>query len=252
MQPGCHKDEERVKLFDSWAAAYAPAYTDGSPVSHYFTTRLSHVDALLDIPSGSKVLDIGCGPGMMAEPLVRRGMSFFGVDVSKEMIRACQGRVGDSHECHLAIGSIEHIPFADRCFDACICTGVLEYVENQILAIREVTRVLKPDGVFIISLLNKVSPYRVVENLRFAIRGQARPERMFTERHGRYLVQAAGLKLVDLLYYDFNVFLPPFDKKFPFCSVRVSRRLEFLRRSIVRWIGTAFLIKAIQEKSDHL
>jgi len=238
------KEDDRIKLFDSWAASYARTYFDGSPTSHYFSTRLSHIGTLLDVPAGSKVLDIGCGAGMPAEVLSSRNISYFGVDLSQAMLRACQNRVGHLDMCHLAVGKIEQIPFVDGCFDACVCTGVLEYVEDNILALREIVRVLKPNGIIVLSLLNKMSPYRMVENLRLSLRGQTRPERMFTGRQGRNLVQLVGLKPVDLLYFDFNIFLPPLDRKFPNWSVRTSRHLEFLRRSIVRWMGTAMLIKA--------
>lgn len=240
-----HLDEDdRLKLFDSWADSYEAGYSDGSPSSHYFLTRLSHIDALLDVPAGSKVLDVGCGVGMTSEPLFNRGISFFGVDLSQKMLHACQNRVSHLERCHLAVGRIEQIPYADSCFDACICTGVLEYVEDITTALGEIVRVLKPDGIVLLSLWNKLSPYRVTQNLRCLYSGQALAERMFTEREGRNMVHLAGLKLTDLLYFDFNIFVPPLDSKFPHWSVRTSQHLEFLRRSIVRWMGTAMLIKA--------
>lgn len=181
---------------------------------------------------------------MMVQPLVDRNIEFFGTDLSQEMIRACQTRTDHLDMCHLTIGRIERLPFLDSSFDAVLCMGVLEYVEDSELAIREARRVLKPNGVIIISLLNKMSPYRLVENLGLAIRRQDRPETMFTERDCRALLRANQLQIVDLLYFDFNLFLPPLDKRYPRRSVQTSRRLEFLRRSVLRWLGTALLVKA--------
>lgn len=246
------KEDDHLKLFDSWADSYAAGYSNGSPNSHYFSTRLSHIDVLVDVPAGSKVLDIGCGAGMTAEPLSNRGISFFGVDLSQKMLRACQNRVGHLDTCHLAVGRIEQIPYADGSFNACICTGVLEYVEDISIALREIVRVLKPDGIVVFSLWNKLSPYRMTQNLRCLLSGQIQPERMFTERQGRNVTHLVGLTLTDLLYFDFNIFVPPLDSMFPHLSVRTSRRLEFLRRSIGRWIGTAMLIKAQKSVPSEL
>jgi ubiquinone/menaquinone biosynthesis C-methylase UbiE len=238
------KEDDRIKLFDSWADSYAEGYSSGSPNSHYFSTRLAQVNALVDVPAGGKILDIGCGAGMMAELLCGRGLSFFGVDLSRKMLRACQNRVGHLDTCHLAVGRIEQLPYGDDCFDACICTGVLEYVDDATTALREIVRVMKPNGIVVFSLWNQLSPYRMTQSLRYFLSGQNSRERMFTEWQGRDLVHLAGLTLTDLLYFDFNIFVPPLDSRFPRCSVSTSRHLEFLRRSILRWIGTAILIKA--------
>jgi SAM-dependent methyltransferase len=122
--------------------------------------------------------------------------------------------------------------------------GVLEYVREHTLAIEELVRVLKPGGVVIISLLNKISPYRLVWGLRRTLGRERFPDTMFTEWYCRSLLVAKGLRVVDLLYYDFNVFLPPLDRRYPRRAVRTSEKLEPLSRGLLRWLGTAFLVKA--------
>jgi ubiquinone/menaquinone biosynthesis C-methylase UbiE len=243
------KEDDRRRLFDSWADSYAAGYSGDSPDSHFFITRLSHIATSVSVPAGSRVLDVGCGPGMTADLLSKRGVSFYGVDLSQKMIRACRSRVGRLDACHLAVGRIEQLPFDDGCFDACICTGVLEYVDDTHLAMRELARVMKPEGEVVFSLWNKLSPYRMTQNLRSCVSGQALHERSFTERQGRDLAHQAGLEVTDLLYFDFNIFLPPLDRMLPGWSVRTSRRLEFLRRSIAKRIGTDMLVKA--QKTDR-
>jgi 2-polyprenyl-3-methyl-5-hydroxy-6-metoxy-1,4-benzoquinol methylase len=244
LEPGWPKDRNAVRLFDSWAADYAAHYFDSSPASHFFSTRLAHVSALLDLPEGSNVLDVGCGPGMMIEPLTSRGIEFFGTDLSEKMIGACKKRVVHLDACHLAVSRIQQLPFRERSFDAVLCMGVLEYIQDDELAVRQIRRVLKPNGILILSLLNKISPYRLWENMGFAIRRRTRPEKMFTERYCRTLLQANGFEIVDLLYFDFNLLLRPLDQLYPRWSVRISQRLESLRRSSLKWLGTAFLVKA--------
>jgi ubiquinone/menaquinone biosynthesis C-methylase UbiE len=201
MAPIRPQERRLVPLFDSWAEHYAALYSDGSPTSHYFNTRLSHICAWLDLRQGSRVLDAGCGPAMTAEPLTGSGAEFFGIDVSQQMIRSGRNRVGNLAACHLAVSRIEELPFPDGFFDAVLCTGVLEYVEDDGVAVRELRRVLKREGNLIVSLLNGVSPYRAVENLELALHGRTRPEKMFTERYCRNLLRECAFEIVDILYH---------------------------------------------------
>ncbi|MFQ5799093.1 MAG: hypothetical protein ACE5H0_10450, partial [Bacteroidota bacterium] len=67
--------------------------------------------------------------------------------------------------------------------------------------------------------------------------------RVYSEKALRHLFASEGLRVEDVVYYDFNMFLSPLDALFPKASVHVSRTLEFLCRTKLKCLGTGFIIK---------
>lgn len=86
------------------------------------------------LPSGGRLLDLGCGPRDQAVPAAHFGMEYVGIDFSsaKADLRA------DAHA----------IPFQDATFDAVVSYAVLEHLYHPFEAVTEVARVLRPGGVF--------------------------------------------------------------------------------------------------------
>ena len=94
-----------------------------------------------------KVLDVACGTGDMAVELLRQGCSVTGVDLSEEMMAIAKRKV-ESGEWKVA--DAEHLPFADRSFDAVTCAfGVRNFVHLE-QGLSEMLRVLKPGGRMVI------------------------------------------------------------------------------------------------------
>src|SRR6185369_15951034 len=111
---------------------------------HSFLAQRELVLSLL--PPGGRVLDVGCGPAVMADELLRRGSEVWGVDVAAQMIALGEERLRghpDAARCRLRVGSLERLPYPDGAFDALIAMGVLEYVIDRPHALAEVHRVLR-------------------------------------------------------------------------------------------------------------
>jgi SAM-dependent methyltransferase len=240
------------------AKSYAQLYYGSSPTAHFFQIRLSRVYELLGDFDGYRVLDCGCGPGMMISYLVRRGSEFFGVDLSKEMINECKNRYDDqTNPVRLSVARIEELPFPSCSFDIALCMGVIEYSENAYGAIQELSRVVKENGIVIISMLNKLSPYRLWERyiyksswvrlIKKAL-GIKIPEEpplsLYTQSDFQNLLISNGLTVSEVVYYDFNLFPAPLDKRFPQLAVFVARKLEFLGRTRLKSLGTGFIVMA--------
>jgi ubiquinone/menaquinone biosynthesis C-methylase UbiE/peptidoglycan/xylan/chitin deacetylase (PgdA/CDA1 family) len=248
-----------VEKFDSGAERYSEKYKGHSAVSHSFAIRRQRVYDLLNDLKGEKVLDIGCGPGVMVDHMVDKGFEFYGVDISEEMIRQARERFGHIRSAQFSTGRIEKLEFPDSFFDAVICMGVVEYIEDDGKAVREMARVLKPGGYAIITLPNKRSPYRlwhkVVCNRRavdlvkklIGRRGPTLIHREYTYESYADLLASQSLKAVDSVYYNFNLFLFPFDRCFPRLTVSTAERLEYLHRGRLKWLGTGLVIKARRE-----
>jgi 2-polyprenyl-6-hydroxyphenyl methylase/3-demethylubiquinone-9 3-methyltransferase len=107
-------------------------------------------------PAGLRALDVGCGGGFLAEELARLGCQVVGVDpsvVSIDTARDHAARVG--LDIDYRVGSGEQLPVTDGEFDLTLCCDVLEHVSDVDRVIGEISRSLKPQGVFLFDTVNR-------------------------------------------------------------------------------------------------
>ena len=253
---------ELLKKEFSRAKEYASEYHGDHPKAHLFNTRIQRVSELLGEFNNGKVLDIGCGPGIIGNTFRGKPIEYYGVDISEEMIKVCNDTFGHDQQFRFSLGRVESLSFPDSCFDVVLCLGMFEYVQDVHLAMNDIGRVLKPNGVFIVTMLNSVSPYRIWEryiywkiiNFRSKINRLKIKEKdrestkgskmiLYTETVFRDLLTNVGLAIEDVVYYDFNLFIPPMDSFFPKASVFISKKLEYMCRSKLKFLGTGFIIK---------
>ncbi len=107
-------------------------------------------------PRGLRVLDVGCGGGLLAEEFAGLGCAVTGVDPSERSLaaaRAHAAQVGLPIEYRQASG--EALPFVEASFDIVYCCDVLEHVDDLGQVIRESARVLKPGGVYLYDTINR-------------------------------------------------------------------------------------------------
>ncbi len=117
--------------------------------------RLRWFDGQIDW-RGKDVLDLGCAGGFMAEALAQRGARVTGIDPAAAAIDAARIHAqagGLDIVYHTGVG--EALPYPAASFDAVVCVDVLEHVAdlNQVLA--EVTRTLRPGGMFLFDTINR-------------------------------------------------------------------------------------------------
>lgn len=97
----------------------------------------------LDPTSGEKILDIGCGDGVLTEQIIGRGAQAHGLDLSAQMVEAARKRgipadVLDATEMKFR-----------RQFDAVFSNAALHWIHDQPALLRGVARALRPDGRFV-------------------------------------------------------------------------------------------------------
>jgi len=147
---------EHFDKYRDWSKLYDSA--DGR--NYHFHVRRNRVLELLPAQLG-RVLDVGCGPGVMTEAVLDRGGTFDGVDLSPEMISEAKDKFGNLPNVSFAVGNIEAIDASDNSYDQLICMAVIEYLNTPELALVEMARVLKPGGIAIITVPKRLHISRV-------------------------------------------------------------------------------------------
>jgi ubiquinone/menaquinone biosynthesis C-methylase UbiE len=105
---------------------------------------------LLGPVAGRRILDVGCGPGLYAEELVRMGAQVVGLDQSAEMVRLAGQRVPTADfRVHDLAEPLAWLP--DDSFDLAIMALVVHHLDDRTGALREVRRVLRPGGSLVLS-----------------------------------------------------------------------------------------------------
>lgn len=119
----------------------------------YFGRVLS--EQRIDLPN-STLLDVGCGGGILAEAFAELGMPVTGIDPSVPSVKTARWHAQQRQlVIDYRIGSGERLPVADAHFDCVSCCDVLEHVQDVDAVLAEISRVLKPGGLFLYDTVNR-------------------------------------------------------------------------------------------------
>ena len=107
-------------------------------------------------PNGKTALEVGSGGGILTEEICKMGFMATGIEPSEESLQTAANHAKASGlDIRYVKGTGENIPFPDQSFDFVFCCDVLEHVQDLPKVIAEISRVLKPGGVFIYDTLNR-------------------------------------------------------------------------------------------------
>lgn len=127
--------------------------------------------AYLTLMPGEKVLDLGCGRGgetIQAAELISSSGFAWGIDITSVMIKAAkdQASAAGVDNVDFIQASFEQIPFADGNIDALISNCAINHVTDKLTVYREIYRVLRPGGRFVISdiMTNEPLPQTIKED----------------------------------------------------------------------------------------
>lgn len=112
----------------------------------------------------SRVLDVGCGTGALAQLVIEAlpHCELVGIDLSSAMLDRARQRLGQRADLHQA--DSEHLPFADESFDVAYCNDSFHHYPDPRRAAFEAWRVLRPGGTLIVGDCWLPAPARTVMN----------------------------------------------------------------------------------------
>lgn len=110
------------------------------------------------IPIHSKIADIGCGDGYGSFKLHQAGFKVTGVDISPNMIK--KANEVSTEGMQFEVGDLADMPHKDDTFDGLVAINSLEWTENPLLALEEMKRILKDDGLLCLGLLGPTAAPR--------------------------------------------------------------------------------------------
>ncbi len=113
--------------------------------------RIDKLIQLAEIQPSDKILEVGCGAGHILEK-IKTG-NLYGIDISEIQIERTRKRMGDRVELKKAPG--ENIPYEDKFFDKVLCSEVIEHVIDPGEVLKEISRVMKDDGILSLSIPNE-------------------------------------------------------------------------------------------------
>ena len=160
-----HKENAK-KLFskDKIANYWNDLYTNTVHCRDYhFVLRLKEVTNLITsiATPETKILDLGCGAGVLTEQLIDRGLCVDSADMSQDMLDLAAQRLSrfPKERVNLFRADCEKLDIPDNSYDIVACIGVFGYIDEVDTAIQEIRRILRPNGKIVVSVRNH-------ENLR--------------------------------------------------------------------------------------
>jgi 2-polyprenyl-6-hydroxyphenyl methylase/3-demethylubiquinone-9 3-methyltransferase len=211
MQNRPNVDPAEISKFDAAAPRWWDPDGEFRPLHDLNPARLDYIESRTGL-AGKRVLDVGCGGGLLAEGMARRGARVTGVDLAPEALA-----VARLHAAESGIGveyrqvAVEDLAGAEPgSFDLVTCLEMLEHVPDPAGIVAALARLVRPGGDVVCSTIN-----RNARSFALAIVGAEYVMRLLpmgTHRYARLIrpselsrwARAAGLELAELagLEYD--------------------------------------------------
>ena len=204
-------------------SAYDLFYDEGGVdlSDSYYLWLIQKIDPL----PGKLLIDVSCGRAKLATFARQRGLNVIGLDFSVSAIKVAKQRDDD---LDLFISDGEKIALQEGCADYVTHIGNLEHYQDPMAGVKEVARLLKPDGTAVILLPNGFS---IVGNIQYVRRtgwvfDDGQPLQRYNTREGwRELLESNGLTVYKTIRYEH--FLPKTKKDWLSHLKRPSRLLRW-------------------------
>ena len=272
MQPASASQQHVTDYFESTAAYWKTVYSDRRLLPAIYRDR--HHTALgwiehLDLHPSARILEVGCGAGLVTSALARNGYTVDALDSTMAMLRMTRNGAGDQcvqGRIRVHSADVHALPFQVRTFDLVIAIGVIPWLHSERLALREMQRVLKPGGYLLVTADNNARLNRILDPrsspllvpIRLAAKRLLRlcglwspnsafqPKRHYPREFNRVIgdcgftrVKSGTVGFGPFTFFGKELFTDA-------AGIRLHRRLQLLasRRALLplRWTGSHYLV----------
>ncbi|NBD21748.1 bifunctional 2-polyprenyl-6-hydroxyphenol methylase/3-demethylubiquinol 3-O-methyltransferase UbiG [Aquabacterium fontiphilum] len=157
MTHTANADPQELAKFSELAHKWWDPDSEFRPLHQINPLRLDWIDQLAAI-KGKQVLDVGCGGGILAESMARRGAQVLGIDLADKALKVAQLHAMESGVANLAYRSVAVEALAEEQpaqYDLVTCMEMLEHVPDPSSVVRACTALAKPGGWVFFSTINR-------------------------------------------------------------------------------------------------
>jgi 2-polyprenyl-6-hydroxyphenyl methylase / 3-demethylubiquinone-9 3-methyltransferase len=224
QRPAGTIDEDEVARFSQLSRQWWDAHGPMAPLHKLNPIRLGYIrdhvaahfdrdPTRLDSLKGLRILDIGCGGGILSEPLARLGAAVVGADPAASNIEAAQHHAAQAglridYRCTTA----EALNEAGEVFDVVLAMEVVEHVADFHLFIALAAAMVKPGGLLFVATLNRTMKSFALAIvgaeyiLRWLPRGTHQWDKFIAPEELEIAIEESGLRIVNESGVIYNVF----------------------------------------------
>ena len=194
----------------------------------------------LDPKEGEKILDVACGGGALSLKIAEKGCEVCGVDISVNAINSAK-RLAEREKiaCEFRVGNSDDLLYPDGYFDKVVCSSSLEHFKDDIKALKEACRVLKPNGKVV--LTTDSFNYPISDELKEMHRKIAYVVHYYTQEKLKERFEIAGFEMKQSKY------LP--NSRITSFFFKIGIKIEW---SVILWMVVSFIAYPLCFVSDRL
>lgn len=229
-------------------------YEEKNPASYPFLLRVQNALTLLKGVEHKKIMDLGCGTGILLPHIVDGGGDYLGVDMSDNMMHELKGHYSDligSERIKLILGDISEIELPGH-VDIAVGLGFIEYFDKPDLIVQKIHSSLADNGELILSFPNFGSldyfslrillPFRWLARKSIGKETIQPPRTLWNTVKAKELFNKNGFKDIRIVNYHINLIAYPFTRIMPRFTNSLGKMVEDSYLKKISWFATSFIV----------